>query len=122
MQLMVVDKMKIEIMKKHLLTYLLTCTMLFSCTENVENDIFNEKVKQVQQEKDLVYYQKSFAKILSKLVSSEESVRYFIKEEALLQFDRDYDVFYHYVKNKMMKGDTTFRDFLLLHCPEAELS
>lgn len=52
--------------------------------------------------------------ILSRAVSSDENLRVFIKENALKQFDMDYDVFYPYVKNQIVSGENkTFRDVLL---------
>lgn len=57
--------------------------------------------------------QKEFAKILSEAVYNNIEARAFLKEEALKQFDRDYDVFYPVVKNKKMENGQTFRELLL---------
>ncbi len=56
---------------------------------------------------------KEFAKILSKAVSNEPSLRSFIKVEALKQFDKDYDVFYPFVKDQVIDGQLTFREILV---------
>ena len=53
------------------------------------------------------------AKILSKAVSNEPSLRSFIKAEALKQFDKDYDVFYPFVKDQVIDGQLTFREILV---------
>lgn len=60
--------------------------------------------------------QKAFSKILSKAVSESREVRNFIKTEALAQFDNDYDVFYPFVKDKVVTDGKTFRDILLSYC------
>lgn len=44
---------------------------------------------------------KDFSVILSRAVSSDENLRVFIKENALKQFDMDYDVFYPYVRIRL---------------------
>ncbi|MDR2968772.1 MAG: hypothetical protein LBV32_04100 [Tannerellaceae bacterium] len=60
--------------------------------------------------------QRAFSKILSKAVSESRDVRRFIKTEALAQFDNDYDVFYPFVKDKVVADGKTFRDILLSYC------
>jgi len=47
-------------------------------------------------------------------------VRAFLKKEALVQFDKNYDVFYPMVKNKSL-GEESFRDVLLGYASEQEL-
>lgn len=54
-----------------------------------------------------------FASILSRAVYYEPELRAFIKNNALKQFDRDYDVFYPFVKNSIVCDGQTFRDLLL---------
>lgn len=63
-----------------------------------------------------------FSVILSKAVSSEPDLRSFIKTEALKQFDKDYDVFYPYVKNKRLPDGRTFRECLLEYSNEQTLT
>ena len=62
-----------------------------------------------------------FAVILSKAVADNEPLRFFIKEQALLCFDNDYDVFYPMAKTSRVSGEHTFRDILLQYCDENEL-
>lgn len=66
--------------------------------------------------------QSSFARILSNAVSESNSLRVFIKEKALEEFDYDYDVFYPFVKDDEVEPGKTFRDILLGYCSEKELS
>ena len=55
---------------------------------------------------------KEFAIILSKAVADNKDLRHFIKDEALQRFDRDNDVFYPYVKDKVVSEGLTFREIL----------
>lgn len=48
-------------------------------------------------------------------------MRFFIKDEALKQFDKDYDVFYPFVKDEEIAEGKTFREFLLGYLSEPEL-
>ncbi|MGJ1227895.1 hypothetical protein ACR78H_20305 [Sphingobacterium siyangense] len=54
-----------------------------------------------------------FAIILSKAVSSNQSMRDFIQEEALKMMDNDYDVFYPFIKDEILDNNLSFRDNLL---------
>ena len=55
---------------------------------------------------------KEFSIILSKAVCNEPELRSFLKEEALKQFDCDYDVFYPYVKHEFINGRETLGEIL----------
>lgn len=48
---------------------------------------------------------KDFAVILSRAVKNEPQLRDFLKEEALLEFDNDYDVFYPWTKQLKRLGN-----------------
>lgn len=63
-----------------------------------------------------------FAQALSIAVHESEALRKFIKTEALKEFDKDYDVFYPFVKDKEISGGKTFRDYILDNLSEQELS
>lgn len=62
-----------------------------------------------------------FAVVLSKAISQEKNLREFIKQEALKQFDMDYDVFYPYVKESMVNDTFSFRDLLLKYTTKETL-
>lgn len=55
---------------------------------------------------------RDFAEILSSAVYSEPALRDFIKSEALKEFDRDYDVFYPFVKDEIVSEGQTFSQVL----------
>ncbi len=66
--------------------------------------------------------QKSFAKILSIAVAKDETLRTFLKNEAEKQYDKDYDVFYPFVKDKKVAEDKTLRDILVSYSSENEMT
>jgi len=55
---------------------------------------------------------KAFGKALSPLLFEEEGLRSLIREEALKQFNHDYEVLYHMIKDRPVNGNKTFRDLL----------
>lgn len=89
------------------LVFVLTLT---SCTKENRSDINAGSAG------DVYNPQREFAVILSKAVTDSKELRAFIKEEALKEFDKDYDVFYPFVKDKSVSGSCTFRDVLLNYC------
>lgn len=66
--------------------------------------------------------QKSFAKILSIAVAKDEALRTFLKSEAEKQYDKDYDVFYPFVKDKTVTDGKTLRDILVSYSSEDEIA
>ncbi|MCM1150542.1 MAG: hypothetical protein NC209_08270 [Alistipes sp.] len=62
-----------------------------------------------------------FAEALSKATYNREDVREFLKEEAVKQFDKNYDVLYALVKDKEI-GGSTFRDILVEYSSEAKIA
>ena len=62
--------------------------------------------------------QMEFAEILSKALSQNQDLREFIKSESLRQFDMDYDVFYPYIKDLVVRESKSFRDILLQYTTE----
>lgn len=66
--------------------------------------------------------QRDFAIILSKAVADHADLRQFLKSEAQKQFDNTYDVFYPYVRNSRVSGNSTFRDILLNYATEEAMT
>lgn len=54
-----------------------------------------------------------FAAILSKAVSGSQDVREFLRDNALEQMDKDYDVFYPFVRDEKINGNCSFREYLV---------
>lgn len=110
-------------MKKVLCT--VACALLmFSCTQ--DDNLFvgeNSVDVPVKVELTTAEAQTKFAEILSKAVAESEELRQFIRKEALSRFDNDNDVFYPFVKDKIVPGTgaQTFRNILLTYCSEEEL-
>ena len=110
-----------HVMKK-ILFALISVFLMFSCSQEEE---FNPIEKNQKEFPTLTTAeaQLKFAKILSQAASNSVEVRSFLKEEALSQFDKDYDVFYPLVKDKIVSGGQTFRNVLLSYCEnEKELA
>ncbi len=108
---------------KTILSGLLCVTTLFSCTDETDK-LLNEQSQTQAISNELLdtsVAQKNFAQILSKAVYENETLRQFIKKEAIKQFDNDYDVFYPFVKEQKVEGEKTFRDILLKYTTEKEL-
>lgn len=93
--------------------------LLISCSEHEE--IYTSDISPGSYSIQKESYQRSFAKTLSKAVYRNSNLRKFIREEALRQFDNDYDVFYPLLKNEIVSGDSTFRDILLSYADDEEL-
>ena len=94
-----------------LLTFIKTCIMkkillmlasaffMFSCSQEEGTSPINENTSNlpVSATADA---QLKFAKLLSQAASGSIEVRNFLKKEALVQFDNDYDIFYPLIKDK----------------------
>ncbi len=62
-----------------------------------------------------------FAQALSSAIAVRKDVREFLKEQALTQFDKNYDILYIAVKDKKISGHS-FRDILASYCSEEKLA
>ena len=109
-------------MKKH---YLFLCGFTIASLLSFISCTKKETLKTIVQENaikklDSKTAESQFAIILSKAVSKNEALRVFIKKEALKTFDKDYDVFYPYVKNLEVSEKQTFRDIILSYADNEE--
>jgi hypothetical protein len=89
---------------------------LSACSDDVvknNNVVFPSNNEVVDTEKHLV----EFAKVLSKAVHERKDVREFLKNEALKQFDRNYNVLYYLVSDEVIGGES-FRDILISYSSE----
>ncbi|MBD0255003.1 MAG: hypothetical protein ICV83_04725 [Cytophagales bacterium] len=62
----------------------------------------------------------SFAKTLAKGLKNDPALRAFLKTEGNKQFDKDYDILYHMIKDQQVGGTQTFREKLLYYAESAE--
>ncbi len=99
-------------MKKYYL-FVFCLFFIFACSEQQES-IVTDNDSVVADKISSQEAQKKFAKVLSKAISDNSALRSFIKEESLKQFDNDYDVFYPFVKHKIVSGKQTFREIYFL--------
>lgn len=93
-------------MRKLVFSAILLAATIVSCSK-IQSD-----TQKIELQKDEAEYYEEFAVLLSKAAASQESLRSFLKVQALEQFDCDYDVFYPLVKNKVVDGTRTFREIL----------
>lgn len=88
--------------------------MVETASNEITNGPIGENVSKVTAERN-------FAKILSVAATKDSSLRTFLKQEAQKQFDKDYDVFYPYVKDKVIEQGKTLRDILVEYSSEEEI-
>ncbi|MDR2653346.1 MAG: hypothetical protein LBC68_13755 [Prevotellaceae bacterium] len=64
---------------------------------------------------------RSFGKALYGAMSESPMLREIIKNEALKQFNKDYDVLYQFIKNEKIENGLTVRELLLKHFDDKEI-
>ena len=85
---------------------------LFSCTNDIDVPISKfENLETINS----ISAKNEFARIMAKAIHDKD-IREFIKNEALKEIDNDYDVIYHYVKNRKMNNGLTFRENIAQYC------
>ncbi len=87
----------------------LSLAMFSSCTKSFSHDLVH------QGELSEIEALEEFAIVLSDAIADDEEMRAFIKESALNQYDKDFDVFYPYVKDHIFSSGKTFRQLISLH-------
>lgn len=97
------------------------------CSSCSNDDIVQtESHKEIAQEVESVEMKKEqmmkqFAQTLSSVVHQNQKVRELLKTEAIKQFDKNYDVLYHQVKDTQV-GDETLRSLLVKQSSEKFIS
>ncbi len=95
------------IFKKIFFAFLCLVALMCSLSSCESNDSMGEEVavKNSVNESTLseADAQKAFAKVLSVAVAKDGTLRSFLKNEAVRQYDKDYDVFYPFVKDKIVE-------------------
>jgi len=100
---------------KKIFMFIALTFILKSCTEpDFDSTSNNEIISQnrVVDEHDNYELKKKFATALHEAMLNNKELREFLKEEALIKFNKDYDILYNYVKSKQI-GNYSFRDILL---------
>lgn len=93
-------------MKQNALFIVATMGILALCATSCEKGGTNYSPK------TLFNPSEEFSIILSKALHDNEDLREFIKNEALAQFDKDFDVFYPFAKDKLVDGKQSFESIL----------
>lgn len=91
-------------------------TILFICCSK-DNMVKQTTPLQCMSETEAL---ESFAQILSSAVYENEELRLFLKEEALKQYDKDYDVFFPFVKDHIFSSGDTFYNILSTYAQEPD--
>lgn len=100
--------MKTQTTIAKLLLMVAVALSIASCSKEADQLTINEESSDA-----FISAQKEFAKILSSALYGEPDLRTFLKNEALKEFDMDYDVFYPYTKDVVISGNRTFKDILI---------
>lgn len=95
-----------------LLSILLYTLSFYSCNRQENISIFPQKAEYSINDNNEQNALKNFSIALSKIICSSKDVRDFIKNNAIKKIDNDYDVFYPFVKNKLVTQSETFRSIL----------
>lgn len=101
---------------QRIIVFLVMAILAIGCQEKMNLDVTESEHKFDHSPKEY------FAQVLSKAVMDNENLREFIKAEALKQFDKDYDVFYPFVKDQVVEDGRTFRQILLNYISENDLN
>ena len=111
------DMKKVKI---NLFLFLFFPIILEACSDDYGTDN-NEPIKNAttRNVKSKEQYMERFAEILSKAVFEEQSVRHFLKEEALKKIDNGYNIFYPIARDEQI-NNCSFRDILMKYAKDKE--
>lgn len=106
--------------KINLFLFLFFSIILEACSDDYAT-YNNEPTKNVttRNVKSKEQYMERFAEILSKAVFEEQSVRHFLKEEALKKIDNGYNIFYPIARDGQI-NNCSFRDILIKYAKDKE--
>jgi hypothetical protein len=94
-------------MKKSIIAMTISIVMFSSCNNSIDVKTSSSMSR------ELDYQQKvKFGKALATALSKNLDLRVLLKEEAMKMFDKDYDVLYASVKDRMLQNGKTFREEL----------
>lgn len=95
-------------MKKYLFfLFAVFCAFICGCSKESINA--SQNAQNTIQQSEL---EAEFAVILSKALYQEEGLRRFVKNQALKEFDKDYDVFYPLLKDEIVENNESFHMIL----------
>ncbi|MET0466209.1 MAG: hypothetical protein ABW007_23825, partial [Chitinophagaceae bacterium] len=99
------------LMKAFLSFFLVLSLLFFSCKKSFNDQNFNRSLNSYEAKTE-------FAKTLATSLKNEPFLRKFIKDEALKQFDKDYDVVYHLVKDHVFPDGLSFSEKVLKYAKD----
>jgi hypothetical protein len=97
-------------------TFVFTLSLLFSCQQDDTLQV-SPTTQQYTKEKNL---QMEFAQILATALDDNPSLRSFLKQEALKQFNNDYDILYHMIKDSKVSTKETIHTLLTRYAGSEE--
>lgn len=112
-------------MKKLIVILFSMLFVLLSCRDNNEVIIEGKEIPSnvLSSEKELNFFlKKEFGKALAKVLAESKNAREIIKNEAVKQFDYDYDVLYQLVKDKKLETGFTFQQAIEKYAGKKTLS
>lgn len=110
----------INIMRKEVYLLLLVVATVLGCKKEECLSSPNDGVSAIDTYSKQDAY-KDFAVIFSKAIAEEQSLRDFIKSEALEMYDFDYDVFFPWVKEEFIDGSRSFENILSYYDEDGKL-
>jgi hypothetical protein len=108
----------------------LTCIIplsLTSCKKTIQGEQLDLSLNKTSAVKDAVSLEnqnllkEEFASLLSNVIKNDKETRLFLKEEAIKQFDLDYDILYHLIKDKKISNNESLHDKLLKYSNDKDL-
>lgn len=107
-------------MRKEIYLLLFVVAIVLGCKKEECLSFPNEGVSAIDTYSKQDAY-KDFAVIFSKAIAEEQSLRDFIKTEALEMYDFDYDVFFPWVKEEFIDGSRSFENILSYYDEDGKL-
>lgn len=106
-----------------ILVFAVSTIAIVSCDSDMVDETSNKTtINLTEKNGNEISAEREFAKILSIAAAKNAVLRTFFKQEALKQFDKDYDVFYPYVKDSLLERGKSLRDILVEYSSEEEIS
>lgn len=101
--------------------FLTILLITLSCNDNTFDTTLVSKTNTKLIE-DETFLKNRFSVALANVFCESEASREFIKQEALKQFDYEYDVLYMLIKDRVIENNQTFEDLLLRFMSKDELT
>lgn len=109
-------------MRNRNILIILILLVVVSCSNDKYDIVDSSSLNSEDNIENVNYLKNRFSFALAQVLFENEDVRALIKEEALKQFDYEYDVLYLLVYDKPLSGGKTLEELLLKYLSKRELS